>query len=118
VGPGQDFRFLHDGRGYLVFDVETDLARGLLTTVLYGEPLDRKVEVDGPHVSNLSPPAPSRTLAVPGLAAGEREQVTWAREGADVALERRVLDGSGRTVAHDSWLSRYAPAGDVVLVGR
>lgn len=119
VGEGQDLRLLHDGTGYLVFETRLDAARGLFTVVLYGQPRSRQVDIVGPRVTNITPPGPPRSIPVtlPGLAPGEREQLRWAREGADVNLERSVREGE-RLVARDTWTSRYAPGGDVTLVGR
>jgi vancomycin resistance protein YoaR len=117
VGAGQDLRLLHDGTGYLVFETRIDAPRGLFTVVLYGRPRSRQVDTVGPRVTNITAPGPARTLGAPGLQPGEREQLRWAREGADVSLERSVLDGT-RLVARDRWTSHYAPSGDITLVGR
>ncbi len=112
----QDFVLLNDTASPLLFDTELDGIRNVLTVTLYGQPTNRQVDVVGPEVGPLTPPPAPRVVREPRLPAGTREQVAWAREGGEVRLERVVREGS-RVTARDAWTSRYAPAGDVVVVG-
>ena len=118
VFPGQrDLRFVNDTPDYLVFDLGIDVERGLLSCVVYGRPIERRVvELIGPSVDAVTPAARPASLRQPLLDAGQSQQVGWAREGAHVLVERRVsVDGQARP--SDRFESRYAPAGDLVIIG-
>ncbi len=118
VFPGRyDLRFANDTEGYLVFDLELDAERGLLVSRLYGRAdQQRRVEMIGPTVRDVQPAARPTTLREPGLPSGQSQQIGWAREGAAVLIERRVwVDGQARPP--ELFASRYAPAGDLVVIG-
>lgn len=112
----QDLVLLNDTGGHLFFDTELDGRRNVWTVILYGHPGDRQVEVVGPEVGQVTPATAPRVVREPRLPAGTREQVGWAREGAEVRLGRTVRE-DGSVTARDAWISRYAPSGDVVVVG-
>jgi vancomycin resistance protein YoaR len=118
VFPGEnDLRFVNDSEGFLIFDLELDSDRSVLTLVVFGRPsLDRSVEMIGPSVRDIEPAGRPASLRDDRLPARESAQIGWAREGATVAVERRVqADGVERPI--DRFASRYAPAGDLIVIG-
>ncbi len=114
--PARDLRVLNDTNGYVVIAAALDLEHGLLTATVYGKPREQRVTLDDIDVRAVAPPADPVTRRDARVPAGRAEQVTWAREGADVALTRRVVRG-GQVVLEDRLTSPYRPAGDVTLVG-
>lgn len=118
VFPGEnDLRFVNDSEGFLVFDLELDSERSVLTAVVFGRPgLERSVEMVGPSVSEIQPAARPASLRDDRLPARASAQIGWAREGATVLVERRVqAEGVDRPI--DRFESRYAPAGDLIVIG-
>jgi vancomycin resistance protein YoaR len=116
IRAGEDFRFLNDSDGIIWFEVVMDRDRSVLTVILYAQPLSRVVDTVGPTVTKVVPAPPGRTVPAPALPAGLRVQTQWAREGAEASVSRTVTAGA-RLLARDTWVSRYAPAPDVVLTG-
>jgi len=115
--PGErDLRFVNDTEGYLLIQSTLDVASGALVWTLYAVPDERRVSLTGPTVTEVTPAGEAVTRRDPRLAAGARQQVAWAREGARVTAGRTVARG-GAPAAADTFASVYAPAGDVVLVG-
>lgn len=76
----------------------------------------RRVQLRGPVVRDLLPAASALALRDERLPLGASLQVSWAREGATVLVERQVTVGD-QARTPDVYLSSYLPARDLRLAG-
>lgn len=76
----------------------------------------RRVTLRGPVVRDLLPAASPLALRDERLPLGASLQVSWAREGATVLVERQVTVGD-QARTPDVYLSSYLPARDVKVAG-
>lgn len=113
--PYVDFKFRNDTGAYLLLEPVVDTANGVMTFNFYGTRPDRTVTVSKPQITNVVQPEPAQYVVDESLAAGEKEQVDWAKEGMDVTVTRTIVeDGTTRT---DTLTSNYEPWRAVYLVG-
>ncbi len=113
--PSRDLRFTNDTGAPLLVLARLDDARAAVTMALYGAGAPRAVRLGRPVIADLTPPAAPIEVRAAGVPPGARGQVGWAREGARVTVER-IVDGPDGP-RRDVFESRYAPAGDVFVVG-
>lgn len=113
--PSRDLKFKNDTPGHILVQsyVEGDHA----FFKLYGTSDGRKVEMDGPYISNRKA-APSAEIIVPDkkLKPGERKQVEKAHGGFDVVWYRNLTNANGETVK-EKIFSKYKATAAKFLVG-
>lgn len=113
-----DLRFTNDTGDWLLFEVGVDERRMAVTWTVHAvAPPERRVRLVGPSVSLVTPPPEglAEIRQAPGVPPAAAVQASWAREGALVVVERVVSTSEGER--RDRWVSEYAPAGDLILIG-
>lgn len=113
--PYVDFRFRNDTGAYLLLDPVVDSANGVMTFNFYGTAPNRTVTVSKPEIKDVKAPEPAQYVVDESLAAGEKKQVDWEKDGMNVTVTRTIIeDGTTRT---DTLTSNYEPWRAVYLVG-
>jgi vancomycin resistance protein YoaR len=87
-----------------------------LTFKFYSTGDGRQVAVSDPIVENVKPHGPDIIEEDPTLPIGERKQVDYAVDGADVTVKRTVTR-NGETVSEDVVFTRYLPWQAIFKVG-
>lgn len=114
--PLVDFKFRNDTDAYLLIETEVDVQAGTVTFSFYGTRLDREVELEGPEITNVTPPKDPVYEVDENLPPGTIKQIDWANEGADVTVYR-IIKQDGKVVSRERFESRYQAWPDVYLVG-
>lgn len=114
--PYVDFKFQNDQETPLLVGTSVDLGRRTLTYTLYGTKPDRRVEMEGPFVSNRVAPPAAEYIEDPTLPQGVLEQVDWAAEGADAVVYRLIYQGQ-ELIAREPYHSHYEAWQARYLVG-
>jgi vancomycin resistance protein YoaR len=113
--PYVDFQFRNDTDAYLLLDPNVDTVNGVMTFDFYGTAPNRTVTVSKPDIKDVKAPEPPQYVVDESLAAGEKKQVDWEKEGMAVTVTRTIVeDGTTRT---DTLTSNYQPWRAVYLVG-
>ncbi|MBI2849306.1 MAG: VanW family protein [Chloroflexi bacterium] len=113
--PNVDLKFRNDTNAYLLIQAWTDDSR--IYVALYGTKPGREVTIDGPYFSNVQPADPTVIKQYTDkLAKGREVWVEQAEDGVDVTLTRIVTAG-GRQVSRSTFVSRYRPERNVLLIG-
>ena len=105
--PYPDFKFTNDTPGHLLID--TYIVGDKLFFDFYGTQTNRKVEMDGPHISNVTALPDPIYIDTSTLPPGETKQVEVAHRGASAVLYRKVYDDSGKIIHNDTFKSTYIP---------
>ncbi|MFH1084157.1 MAG: VanW family protein, partial [Chloroflexota bacterium] len=104
--PVADMRFRNDTDSPLLLLTEVDERASKLYFRLYGRPTGRTVRLEGP-VSENPVRAPDPVLEEdPTLAAGQRVQVDWPKDGLDVRIYR-LIGSKGEPTVRQEFFSRY-----------
>lgn len=114
--PLVDFKFRNDTGAYLLVETQVDTQAGTVTFFFYGTRPDREVELEGPEITNVSPPKEAVYRVDESLPPGTIKQIDWANEGSDVTVYRIIKQG-GKEVSRERFDSRYNAWSDVFLVG-
>lgn len=114
--PLVDFKFRNDTEQYILIETEVDEKAGTVTFFIYGTKPDREVELEGPIVTNETPPKEPVYEVDPSLPPGTIKQIDWANKGADVTIYR-IIKQNGQVVKRERFDSHYQPWADVFLVG-
>jgi vancomycin resistance protein YoaR len=114
--PLVDFKFRNDTNAYLLIKTEVDLQAGTVTFFFYGTRPDREVEVEGPEITNVTPPKDPVYEVDESLAPGTIKQIDWANEGSDVTVYR-IIKQAGKVISRERFDSHYNAWSDVFLVG-
>jgi vancomycin resistance protein YoaR len=113
--PYVDFQFRNDTGAHLLLDPIVDSANGVMTFNFYGTKPNRTVTVSEPDIKDVKPAEPPQYVVDETLAAGEKKQVDWEKDGMSVTVTRTIVeDGTTRT---DTLVSNYQPWQAVYLVG-
>jgi vancomycin resistance protein YoaR len=113
--PTVDFIFRNDTGSHLLLEPVVDSANGVITFNFYGTRPDRVVTVGKPVITDVKAPEPPSYVVDESLAAGEKEQVDWEKEGMTATVTRTIVEsGTTRT---DTLVSKYQPWRAVYLVG-
>ncbi|WP_293912739.1 VanW family protein [Deinococcus sp.] len=115
--PSQDLKFANDTGGALWFQSDWDDAEKLLVVRVFGKARDFEVQVKEPNVLSTSPSPPDKLLPDRTLKRGERKQVDWAAQGAQIEVERLFVRG-GQVFKKDVLRSRYKPWPNIFVVGK
>ena len=105
--PEVDFKFTNDTPYHLLIETYTNKTNGILTFKFYSTKDGRTVKILGPYVSNVVPHGPDKYEEDPAFKPGQKEQVDWAVDGADVTV-KRVVERGGQVVT-DTVFTRYEP---------
>ncbi|MFQ5854040.1 MAG: VanW family protein [Anaerolineae bacterium] len=114
--PSVDFKFRNDTGAYLLIETEVDARAGTLTFYFYGTRPAREVDIEGPEISNVTPPKDPVYRVDEDLPPGTIKQIDWANEGSDVVVYR-IIKKDGNVVSRERFESHYQPWADVYLVG-
>jgi vancomycin resistance protein YoaR len=112
--PEVDFQFLNDSPYALLIETYTSPTFGTLTFKFYSTKDGRIVKIAPPTITKVAPHGPDQYEEDPAFKPGQKEQVDWAVDGADVTVKRAVTK-AGQTVT-DTVFTRYQPWQNVFKV--
>jgi hypothetical protein len=104
--PTLDFKFVNDTGAPLIITTKVDTATSQLYVDFYGKPVNRKVDMLGPVLSNRKPALADKYVVDSKLRPGQVDQTDYAHDGFDVSLKRVVTTADGHTIT-DSFPSHY-----------
>jgi len=107
--PLVDFRFVNDRAAALLIETEIEEEAHRLVFRFYSTDDGRRVEVEGPVVSDETEPGPPIYQLDEELPPGTVIEWQSASNGLTATVERRVYDAGGNLLYHDTFVSRYAP---------
>ncbi len=112
-----DLKFVNDTGNWLLMQTVVDEVNQVLTVDLYGTRPDRTVSIEGPFVSNVTPP-PAAPVFVddPTRPSGTSYQSDVAREGRDIMIYR-IISENGVEVRRDEFLTRFRAWPNVIVRG-
>ncbi len=111
---GPDLKFLNDTGGWILMQTLVDTRRHLAEVRLYGPETGRKVLLEGPVITNRTPPPTEPVyVAVPDRPVGQPRQSDTARGGMDILFTRIVQDASGREIERREFVTRFKPWPDI-----
>lgn len=114
--PDRDFRFQNDTPYHLLIEVSIFPAQSAIQFRFYSTNPGRVVRIEAPTIRNVVPPRETRYEVNNELAPGQLVQVDYSAEGADVTVERVIMDMSGSEISRDSVYTHYLPWGAVFQV--
>jgi vancomycin resistance protein YoaR len=114
--PSVDFKFKNDTPYHLLIEAYANNQAGRLTFKFYSTNDGRQITVSDPIIENVVPHPPDKIEEDPTLPAGQRQQVDYAANGADVTVKRTVTRG-GVLVSDDTVFTRYQPWQAIFKVG-
>ncbi len=115
--PLVDLRFINDTPHHLLIENYYNEANSSLTFKFYSTSMGRTVVKEGPVIENITPAKPDLWELNEELVEGEIEQVDWAVDGADVAVERAVYNVYGELIRLDTFVSHYIPWQNIYQYG-
>jgi len=87
--PGVDLKFFNNSPGYVL--IQAGVGNEVLTVNFYGTKLPGEVKLEGPAISNRTPPPSDVYQVDERLPAGTKKQVETARAGLDTVITRRII---------------------------
>ncbi len=105
--PEVDFKFTNDTPYHLLIETYVNEKLGTLTFKFYSTKDGRTVQILPPTVKNVVPHGPDKYEEDPTFKPGQKEQVDWAVDGADVTVKRVVARGD--KVITNTIFTRYEP---------
>lgn len=107
--PHVDLKFVNDRPTPLLIQTEVGEANHRLTFRFYSTDDGRRVEKEGPEVTDRTEPEPPIYQLDEDLEPGT--VIKWQSEvgGLTATIERRVYDAAGNLISHDTFVSKYAP---------
>lgn len=105
--PYPDFKFTNDTPGHILID--TYIEGNKLYFDFYGTDTGRTVEMDGPHISNVTALPEPIYIDTSTLPPGEIKQIETAHRGASAVLYRKVIGPDGKVIHNDEIKSLYIP---------
>lgn len=111
---GPDLKFLNDTGGWILMQTMVDTRRNLAEVRLYGPETGRKVLLEGPVITNRTPPPTEPVyVAVPYRPVGQPRQSDTARGGMDILFTRIVLGPDGKEIERREFVTRFKPWPDI-----
>ncbi len=107
--PQVDFRFTNDRPYPLLIETEVEETAHRLVFRFYSTDDGRRVEKEGPVVSDETEPGPPIYQLDQELEPGTVIRWQSAVDGLTATVERRVYDAAGNLLYHDTFVSQYAP---------
>jgi len=114
--PDLDFKWVNDTGASITVTTRVDLPTSQLYVDFYGKPVNRKVDMIGPAVSNVHPHPADRYITDKTLLPGDVEQTDYSHDGFDVMLKRAITTPDGQSKV-DSFPSHYVPWPNIYRVG-
>jgi len=112
--PSVDFKFTNDTPYHLLIESYVYEKTGMLVFRFYSTKDGRKVQVTKPTITRIVPHGPDRYEEDPKLKPGQKEQVDWAVDGADVTV-KRIIERGGQAIT-ETVFTRYQPWQNVFRV--
>jgi vancomycin resistance protein YoaR len=106
--PLVDFKFNNDTPNWLLMETYVNPTYSSITWKFYSTSDNREVQWDTTGPQNIVPAPEPEYKENPELAKGEKKQVDWAADGADVTVNRTVLRG-GEVYLKDTIKTHYLP---------
>jgi len=107
--PHVDLKFVNDRSTPLLIETEVGEATHRLVFRFYATDDGRKVEKEGPVITDEAEPGPPIYELDEELAPGTVVKWQSAVDGLTATIERRVYDSSGDMLYHDTFVSEYEP---------
>jgi len=107
--PLVDFKFTNDRPYPLLIETEIEEAAHRLIFRFYSTDDGRRVEKEGPEISDETAPASPIYQLDEELEPGAVIRWQSAVNGLTATVERRVYDAAGNLLYHDTFVSKYAP---------
>jgi len=107
--PLVDFKFVNDRPHPLLIEAEVEEAAHRLVFRFYSTDDGRRVEKEGPEITDETEPGPPIYQLDEDLAPGTVTQWQSAVGGLTATIKRRVYDAAGNLIYDDTFVSRYAP---------
>ena len=107
--PIVDFRFQNDTPYYLLIEAYNNPGSSTVTWKFYSTSMDRRVEKDGPYITDQTSPPPPVYNVNPNLRLGQINQVDGSVYGADVTVYRTVYEGDTVIRDREEFQSHYVP---------
>lgn len=107
--PLVDFKFTNDRETALLIETEIEEATHRLIFRFYSTDDGRRVEVEGPVVTDETTPGPPIYQLDESLSPGTVVEWQAAQNGLTATVERWVYNAEGRLLYHNIFVSRYAP---------
>lgn len=112
-----DLKFVNDTGNWLLMQTTVDEVNQVLTVDLYGTRPNRTVSIEGPFVSNETPPPPAPVYVDdPSRPSGSVYQSDVARNGRDIMIYR-IISENGVEVRREEFLTRFRPWPNVFVRG-
>jgi vancomycin resistance protein YoaR len=112
--PDTDLRFTNDTGHWLW--LRAFVGASELTVVLYGSPVDRRVEIERTPLEVVGPPKVERILD-PTLDKGTRIVEDLGEPARSVSVRRIVYDADGNVLYDTVWFSSYVSEPRIVRIG-
>lgn len=106
--PLVDFKFNNDTPNWLLMETYVNPTYSSITWKFYSTSDNREVQWDTTGPQNIVPAPDVEYKENPELEKGEKNQVDWAADGADVTVNRTVLR-SGEVYLKDTIKTHYLP---------
>jgi vancomycin resistance protein YoaR len=106
--PSPDFKFKNDTGQWILIQTTFDTENHKLTVDFFGTNDGRKTKINGPFISNITPPPPPIYEDDPTLAVGITKQTDTAHAGANTYFTRTVVRGD-KTLINETVVSNYIP---------
>jgi len=107
--PQVDLKFVNDRPYPLLIETEIEDAAHRLVFRFYSTGDGRRVEKDGPVISEETEPGPPIYQLDAALEPGAVLQWQSAVNGLTATVQRRIYDAAGNLLYDDTFVSRYAP---------
>jgi vancomycin resistance protein YoaR len=107
--PRVDLKFLNDRSAPLLIETEVEEGTHRLFFRFYSTDDGRKVEMDGPEITNKTAPGPPIYELDEDLAPGTVTKWQSAVDGLTATIERRVYDANGALKYEDTFVSKFEP---------
>jgi vancomycin resistance protein YoaR len=107
--PVTDFKFANDRPTPLLIETEVEDAEHRLVFRFYSTDDGRRVEMEGPEITDEVEPGPPIYELDEEMEPGTVERWQSAVGGLTATVERYVYDVQGNIIYHNTFVSRYAP---------
>lgn len=104
--PSPDLKFTNDTPGSILID--TYIKGDKLFFDFYGTDTGRTIELDGPHIFNVTAYPEPIYIDTSTIPVGEVRRIDTAHKGADAVLYRKVFK-DGKQIITDTFKSHYVP---------
>lgn len=105
--PYPDLKFLNDTSTHIL--IHTYIKGDKLYFDFYGTKLNRRVELEGPRIYNITESPPPIYVETSDLPEGEVKKIDTAHRGADTVVYRYIYDATGKEIRKDTFNSHYIP---------